>query len=113
VRRRPTAQSPNLESILNYRCPDTNGELADWMGVTPPTMSRMVDALVKRKFVKRMGSVEDRRLIHLLLTPRGQEKFNRISGEVRKSLTERVATLRPGEKQNLALGLDVLREMFK
>jgi DNA-binding MarR family transcriptional regulator len=90
----------------------TNSELAEWMGVSAPTMSRMVDGLVKRKLVRRLVQSGDRRQVHLELTARGKAKFGEISAVVRGKFAELVAVLDAEQKLKLGEGLQVLGELF-
>jgi DNA-binding MarR family transcriptional regulator len=90
----------------------TNSELAEWMGVTAPTMSRMVDGLVKRKLVRRLVPEGDRRQVLLELTERGKVTFAEIAGEVREKFAVRIAGLNPDEKRGLESGLRILSELF-
>ena len=51
------------------------------LGVTPAVVSRMVDALVARGFVKRRIPDEDRRLRLVSLTPQGEQSLRRLYKE--------------------------------
>lgn len=90
----------------------TNRELAEWIGVSAPTMTRMVDGLVKKNLVKRTSQVGDRRQIQLNLTEKGLVTFSRLRGLVQNKLAEKVEELTGEKKRQLANGLKVLREMF-
>src|SRR2546422_357750 len=46
-----------------------NGELAEALGVSVPSMSRLVDGLVRRGMVTRAVRRQDRRSVTLALTP--------------------------------------------
>jgi DNA-binding MarR family transcriptional regulator len=50
-------------------------DLAGHLGVTPSTVSTMVDKLVRRGFVKRRRGAEDRRLVALHLTEKGKRIY--------------------------------------
>lgn len=58
--------------------------LAVHMKVSLPTMSGMVDRLVKAGYLKRMYKPEDRRLIMVELTPMGQDFLNEFKGIITK-----------------------------
>lgn len=49
------------------------GELASRLGVTPPTISGIVDRLVKLQLVRREDDEYDRRLVRNHLTPAGEK----------------------------------------
>jgi DNA-binding MarR family transcriptional regulator len=56
----------------------TAGELAQKIGVTPPTISGIVDRLVKMDLVRREDDESDRRLVRNLLTEQGNATCNRM-----------------------------------
>jgi len=90
----------------------TNNELAEWMGVSAPTMTRMVDSLVKRNLIKRTSEPADRRQVKLSLTDGGQTLYQKIHRAVHAKFTEKVAYLTAEKKKALTNGLNVLRELF-
>jgi len=90
----------------------TNRELAEWMGVSPPTMTRMVDSLLKKKLLKKLVNSSDRRQIKLSLSDKGLQVFNQIFSELHLKITKHVALLDSVKKIKLANGLTILREMF-
>ena len=62
-------------------------------------ISRMVEELVKKEFVERKPSKEDRRYVVLNLTVKGSERFNQIENNMNikfKSILDRI----PEEKRN-------------
>ncbi len=50
-------------------------EIADYLRVAVSTVTGLVDKLEDKKFVKRERSDEDRRIIKIALTPKGQEIY--------------------------------------
>ncbi len=62
------------------------GDLALWLGVRPPTVSQLVDALVSRGLVERYADETDRRAIRVRLSAEGRtmaESFHeKAIGEV-------------------------------
>lgn len=56
----------------------TAGELATRLGVTPPTISGIVDRLVKLGLVRREDDESDRRLVRNLLTEPGANACSRL-----------------------------------
>ena|SRR6185312_847618 len=92
----------------------TVSELAEWMGVRPPTMSRMVDALVSKKLVARGSREEtgDRRQIRLRATARGAKQVAAIRASTQRELAKRMAQLTDAQRRSLRAGLAVLKELF-
>src|SRR5829696_8656612 len=60
-----------LEPLLDADGPHAAGELAVAAGVTPPTATRMLDALERAGLVRRARAEHDRRCVHVALTPEG------------------------------------------
>ena len=50
-------------------------EIADDLNVAVSTITGLVDKLEEKKIVKRERSDEDRRIINIVLTPKGQEIY--------------------------------------
>ena len=66
------AQYQVLTKVLNAgRC--SQKEIADHLGVTGPTVVRIIDALEKKELVQRARDAKDRRIVLVSLTERGVE----------------------------------------
>jgi DNA-binding MarR family transcriptional regulator len=59
------------------------GGLAERLGLSASRTSRLVDALVRRRLVRRVGSQADRRALSLSLTPKGRERRGRLVSAMR------------------------------
>lgn len=90
----------------------TNRDLAEWVGVSAPTMTRMVDVLVKKNFVKRDSKNGDRRQLDLTLTDKGLLTFRELRSSVQMKLAEKISNLTHERKKHLTDGLWVLRDTF-
>lgn len=64
-------------TVLSELAPASLGQLAEGIGVTPSTTSRLVDRLVSGGFAERRPSPESRRQIELRLTPEGEATLAR------------------------------------
>ncbi len=92
--------------------PNTHKEVADWMGITPATLTRMIDTLVLRKLVDRKPSTVDRRQILLQATPLGKSFYDRYRKKVQNKIDQRVKKLTSAEADDLLRGLKVLSKVF-
>jgi len=66
--------------ILNYvhrAAPVSLSEVADHMGLTLPSASKAIDALVSRRLVARTQDTDDRRRVVIALTPLGQSAWEK------------------------------------
>jgi len=77
-----------------YENPDlSNKELAEKCGKDQPTLTRIIDILIKKEFVERTNHDSDRRALKLRMLPKGVEKIQEIA--------PRVAEFRKQAWQNL------------
>jgi DNA-binding MarR family transcriptional regulator len=72
--------------ILASRGPQRLVSLAEALGVTPPTATRMCDRLVAKGLVKRSNSRRDRREIQVALTTEGSHLVSEVSQARRKEI---------------------------
>lgn len=68
----------------------TGGELAGQLGVSPPSVSVMVERLVDRGLLVRQRSVEDRRKVVLRMSNETASHFSRIEEQVLASFVDLV-----------------------
>jgi DNA-binding MarR family transcriptional regulator len=67
----------------------TTGKLAAALEVTPANMTGIVDRLLEKDLITRTGDPDDRRVLVLRMTPRGEE----LVAELRQKRKERMAEL--------------------
>jgi DNA-binding MarR family transcriptional regulator len=83
--------------------------LAEHLGLTPPTVSKMISGLGRRGLVERPDSAADRRRIELRLTPRGAALVDRVRGETVAKIAERLGRLSAPERETVLSALELLR----
>lgn len=76
--------------------------LADYERVRPPTMTRIVDALVGRGLVERTVCPDDRRVVRLNATPAGRDLVDAVRRRRDAYLASRLAALTDEERALLA-----------
>jgi DNA-binding MarR family transcriptional regulator len=88
-------------SVLVFLGAKTVGELAALEQVRPPTMSRVVEGLVRRKLVQRVSSEGDRRAVQITATPAGRKLL--LAGKARRvrALAKRFEALTKDEVETL------------
>lgn len=79
----------------------TVGELCQVEGVRPPTMTKIVAALVEAGLVSREPDPEDRRVAWLRLTPEGLRLLERSRSRKDQYLARRLRRLAPEELETL------------
>lgn len=86
--------------------------VAEHIGLTLPSMSKIVDGLVARKLVTRETHPADRRRLVLALTRSGQTALATSRRATRACLAEELATLSDAERANIVRALETLRPLF-
>ena len=84
------------------------GVLAEDMRVTPPTVTGLVDRLVRMGLVRREEDSKDRRLVRNVLTERGEEVLGELEREGRAFLTQLFERLSAEHLSRLMASLEVL-----
>jgi DNA-binding MarR family transcriptional regulator len=107
--------APRL-SALSYivvEGPISLAELAEAEQVRPPTMSRIVDALVDRGLVTRVVEPRDRRSVRICATTEGSQLL--IGGGERRvhALIGRLHKLADSERRALARGVEILERVAR
>lgn len=84
-------------------------EVAEHLGLTPPTVSKMAARLVSRGLIDRPDSTVDRRRVELRLTARGNTLIDRVRAETAAKFAERLEKLPPTEREKMISSLESLR----
>ncbi len=100
-----------LLSVLSQR-PRSLTELASLQGVSLPTMSSSISAMVERGWVRRAAPDEDRRIVMVDVTPSGKAALERVARAAEGHLAEVLAPLDAASRRRLHGGLSVLRKVF-
>ena len=86
--------------------------LAEFIGLTLPSASKMVDTLVTRKLVARKPCPNDRRRIKLALTAQGRAAFASSVVATRAHLAALLSSLSDREQTLVADAMNILRAVF-
>lgn len=99
-------------AYLNYSHGASLSDAADFIGLTLPSMSKLVEGLVARQLITREISASDRRRVTLALTPAGQASFHAAQTATRAFLARRLAELPAEERAVVAQAMQILRPLF-
>ncbi len=91
--------------VLASQGPQSLAGLADAVGVTPATATRMCDRLVKKKLVVRKTELEDRRQVRVAMTVRGRKLVRSVSERRRREIRNILADIPRAEQDSLVLAL--------
>ena len=88
-------------------------DVAALLGVTPSTVTSVVDGLVTRSLVERTTDPADRRKVVLALTDAGQQAMERGDQVVGGALDRLLARLEPAEAETALVGLELLNRAME
>jgi DNA-binding MarR family transcriptional regulator len=100
-----------LLSLLIER-PRMLTELAALQGVSLPTMSSSISAMVERGWARRTAPAEDRRIVMIEATTAGRAALDRVARCAETHLAEVLAPLDVTARRRLQRGLGVLHKVF-
>jgi DNA-binding MarR family transcriptional regulator len=93
--------------------PLSAGHLAQRFGVSRPTITRMVDGLVKKGLVERHVGLEDRRVAMTSLTPQGRQMLEATEDSATRSMADLLTTLPPDRLTRLEAALGDLTDLLE
>ncbi len=100
--------------ILKYKASDESvkmSELEAHAGMKKSTLSESVDLLVKEGYIERARSKEDRRVVRVNLTPKGEKKVNEITEIVKRHVDEKLKILSDEERESLFRSFEIIEEV--
>jgi len=105
---------PQFRAMLRIsRAPGTSlGDVAEHLGLTPATTSALVDGLVRRSFVSRSSSSEDRRRVTLDLTREGRVAMEATNRKSQEAITAVISVLGEADVRRIRQALQPLRTVF-
>jgi len=83
--------------------PDTSlSAAADYVGLTLPSTSVLIDGLVRRGLVARLAASGDRRRLRLRVTAAGKAALRKVLDAARAAIADRLADLAPRDRALVA-----------
>lgn len=86
--------------------------VADFIGLSLPAMSRLVDGLVEQQLLERRPCSDDRRHIRLSVTPAGDDALAEARQMAQAHLADAMARLGPRQRQTIMQSMVLLRGVF-
>jgi DNA-binding MarR family transcriptional regulator len=105
---------PQFRTLVQLqRCPEASlYELAEKLGSSLPTLSRIVSGLVVHGWVERKSCTRDRRRVSLQLTARGRATLDAAWTGTQAAIAERLSGLAEADRVTLARALALISELF-
>jgi DNA-binding MarR family transcriptional regulator len=86
--------------------------VAEHLGSSQPSASRLISGLVTRGLVARKECEDDRRQVMLVLTPRGREVQAKSHRATQERLAEEVVHLPEEKRRAIVLAMKILLDVF-
>ena len=100
-------------SVVIYRGPISLTELARAESVTAPTMTRLVQALVKSGLVEKSMDESDNRAVLLRATPAGRSTLGLARARRLAALEEILGRISPNDAEQVARAVDILEPLLR
>ena len=110
----PDLRVPELRSLAFLRHnPGSNlTDLAEYIGVSLPSMSKLVDTLTYRGYIERAPDAQDRRRVRLGLTEAGLGILATAREAVKASFVAKLARLGPQDVETVTTSMKLLHSLF-
>ncbi len=99
-------------AYLNRRSGASLSELTEHIGLTLPSMSKMMDGLVERGLATRAEDPEDRRRVVLGLTAEGHEAFQIARAGTQIDLAQQMNRLSAEQLATVSAAMEILGPLF-
>jgi DNA-binding MarR family transcriptional regulator len=87
-------------------------DIAEARQISRPAVSQAAEILVEKGLITRRQEADDRRFVHLALTPRGDDLLNQIFQQNRSWMMEKMAAISPENLTLITEGLALLKSTF-
>ena len=114
-RRSPDLTVPQFRALafINRNEGSSLSELANHIGLTLPSVSRLVDGLISRGFIAREEHPTDRRRLKLALTNNGQEILETSRHGTLTYLAKKLSDMHGGDREIVSKAMEALRSVFR
>jgi DNA-binding MarR family transcriptional regulator len=109
--RDPRMSVPQFRALIFIRrqATATASELAEYLGLTRPSTTALVDNLVRMRWVERTGDDQDRRRVRLRLTAAGEAILEAAQAQTHAYFRALLSELAPAERECVVQAMHILR----
>ncbi|MGH7610695.1 MAG: MarR family winged helix-turn-helix transcriptional regulator [Candidatus Dormibacteria bacterium] len=107
-----TGHQVHLLMLLQERGPATAGQLAETLGISPPSISSALDRLEEHGLAVRERDLRDRRVVHAVLSRRGRSVAEEACGFKRQRMRWLLSQFDEGELRALLTVLEAVRRSY-
>jgi len=105
----PNSSDFRVMGILMRQGPLPMSRIGEWLGISKPNMTSVIDRLIIEGWVERRQDQKDRRIIEVGLTPQGKMYVEERWKEARESARKKLSTLSEEERKTLYTSLESIR----
>jgi Transcriptional regulators len=88
-------------------------DLAEHLGLTPPSTSKLIDILLNRGLLVRESCPDDRRRIAMHLTAKGGQSLDQVDQATLKRVIAQIDALSPAQIETITQAMQIIRNTFK
>jgi MarR family transcriptional regulator for hemolysin len=113
-RRSPDLTVPQFRalSFVNRNAGSSLLEVANHLGLTPPSTSRLVDGLIYRNMMTREDHPDDRRRVKLTITNLGEKILEASRQDALTYLTKKLSSINVEDREAIVKAMNVLHTIF-
>lgn len=100
-----------LAALTRYPDGLRQGDLAELMGMSAPSMTRLVEVMLDAGWVERLRDPDDQRALLIRIAPVGRKTLETLRAESTGQLSEELADLSAEERAALEAAVPVLRKL--
>lgn len=100
----------NLLMLLRFNGPLTMSRLAEMLDVSVASATGIVDRMEKKGVIERRRSDEDRRVVQVYVTEKGEQVFTQMQAERQSNMMKMISKISDGDLKALLQGLRAVRE---
>jgi DNA-binding MarR family transcriptional regulator len=105
----PMSSDFKVMGILVRHGPLPMSRIGQWLGISKPNMTAIIDKLISDGRVERRQDPKDRRIVEVSLTAEGKRHMQERLRETREQIRARLSTLSPEETDSLYASLENIR----
>jgi len=87
-------------------------QIAEYLGVTPPSATSLVNSLAKEGYLKRVLDKKDRRIVRLAITPKGKKNLKNAFKNMTERIKKTLSALNKTDIDNLAKIVEKLSRTY-
>ncbi|MGC9151994.1 MAG: MarR family winged helix-turn-helix transcriptional regulator [Microbacter sp.] len=101
-----------IMGLLNKYHTLTMSEIGRKLSMPKPHVTVLVDKLIEEKLVERIPDTNDRRIINIHITPKGESQYEIVKREITEEMRNKIRQLTDHQIEQLAEASETLKELL-